>query len=147
VLLRYKVLTAAGLTEKTFEGPHFAVVVGMDVKNVYIHDPLYTDPDNGNAHAYPLDIFWTAWKDVAADPQFPNPERGAIIPTAGIGFRLARKVKVNQASLNIRSGAGVNFPVVGLAKKGETYDVTREMSGWGEIGENKWFALSYTIPA
>jgi N-acetylmuramoyl-L-alanine amidase len=147
VLLRYKLLEEAGLTEKTFEGPHFAVVVGLDIKNIYIHDPLYTNPDDGNAHAYPLDIFWKAWKEVANDTKYPGPERGAIIPTAGIGFRLARTVKVNQTTLNIRSGPGVNFPVVGSAKKGEVFDVTREMSGWGEIGENRWFALTYTIPA
>jgi len=146
VLLRYKVLQEAVLTEKQFEGPHFAVVVGLDIKNIYLHDPLYTNPDVGNAHAYPLDIFWKAWKDVANDTKFPGPERAAIIPTAGIGFRLARTVKVNQLSLNIRSGPGINYPVIGSAKKGEFYDVTREMSGWGEIGENRWFALVYTIP-
>src|SRR5688572_9601091 len=44
VLLRYKILQEAGLTEKKFEGPHFAVVVGIDSKNIYIHDPLYTNP-------------------------------------------------------------------------------------------------------
>lgn len=147
VLLRYKVLEEAGLTEKTFEGPHFAVVVGMDVKYIYIHDPLYTNPVDGNAHAYPLDIFWKAWKDVVNDKKYPGPERGAIIPTGGIGFRLARAVKVNQASLNVRSGPGGNFPVTGTVKKGDVFDVTRELSGWGEIGENRWFALSYTIPA
>lgn len=145
VQLRYKVLEEAGLTEKTFEGPQFAVVVGMDVKNIYVHDPLYTNPADGNAHAYPHDVFWKAWKEVANDTKLSGPERGAIIPTAGIGFRLVRKVRVNQMSLNVRSGPEVNFPVIGLAKKGEVFDVTREMRGWGEIGENRWFALAYTI--
>ncbi|MEI7849157.1 MAG: N-acetylmuramoyl-L-alanine amidase [Chloroflexota bacterium] len=146
VLLRYKVLSDAGLTEKKFGGPHFAVVVGLDIKNIYIHDPLYTNPEDGNAHAYPLDIFWKAWKDVALDTSFPNPERSALVPTAGIGFKLNRKVKVNQRSLNIRSGPGPNYQVVGAAKIGEVYEVSREMSGWGEIGENRWFVLAYTLP-
>lgn len=147
VLLRYKVLVDAGLTERTFQGPHFAVMVGMDVKNVYIHDPLYTDPARGEAHAYPLDIFWQAWKDVANDPSFPNPERGAIIPTGGIGFKLSRKVKINNGSLYVRSGAGMNFNIIGTVRRGEVYDVTRELSGWGQIGDNRWILLSYTLPA
>lgn len=147
VPLHHKVLEAAGLTEQTSEGPHFVVVVGLDVKNIYVHDPLYTNPQDGNAHAYPLEIFWQAWKDVANDPKFPNPERGAIIPTAGIGFRLERTVKVNQDSLNLRSGPGESFPVIGSAKKEEIFEVTREISGWGEIGDNRWLALTYTLPA
>jgi hypothetical protein len=147
VLLRYKVLADAGLTEKTFQGPHFAVMVGMDIKNVYIHDPLYTDPARGEAHAYPLDIFWQAWKDVANDPNVPNPERGAILPTAGIGFKLTRKVKINNGSLYVRSGAGANFNIVGSVKRGEVFDITRELAGWGEIGEKRWILLSYTLPA
>jgi uncharacterized protein YgiM (DUF1202 family) len=122
-------------------------MVGMDIKNVYIHDPLYTDPARGEAHAYPLDIFWQAWKDVANDPNVPNPERGAILPVAGIGFKLARKVKINNGSLYVRSGAGTNFNIVGSVKRGEVFDVTRELAGWGEIGENRWILLSYTLPA
>ncbi len=147
VLLRYKVLEEAGLTEKHFDGPHFAVVVGMDIKNVYVHDPLYTNPEIGCAHAYPLDMFWKAWKDVVNDTSFPNPERSAIIPTAGIGFRLSRSVRISQVSLNIRSGPGSSYAVIGKAKVGDLFDVTREMSGWGEIGENRWLALAYTVPA
>ncbi len=147
VLLRYKILEQAGLTEQKFDGPHFAVVVGMDIKSIYVHDPLFTKQEDGNAHAYPLDIFWNAWKDTVNDTQYPGPERGAIIPTAGIGFKMARKVKVNQASLNIRSGPGGSYPIIGSAKIGDIFDVRREMSGWGEIGDNRWFVLAYTLPA
>lgn len=147
VLLRYKVLEEAGLTEKKFEGPHFAVVVGLDIKNIYLHDPLYTNPADGNAHAYPLDIFWQAWKDVANDKKYPGPERSAILPTGGIGFRLARTVKISQATLNIRSGPGVNFQVVDTVRKDQVFDIRREMSGWGEIGDNRWLPLQYTVPA
>jgi hypothetical protein len=147
VLLRYKVLEEAGLTEKQFEGPHFAVVVGIDSKNIYIHDPLYTRRADGEAHAYPLDMFWQAWKEVATDPKFPNPERSAIIPTGGIGFKLVRRVRVNISSLNVRSGAGGSNPVVGVLKKGQVVEITREMSGWGLIAPNQWIAVAYTAPA
>ena len=67
-----------------------------------------------------------------AGAKFSSPERGEIIPTAGIGFRLVRKVKVNLGSLNIRSGPGTKFPVVGIVKKGAVLEATRELSGWGK---------------
>ncbi|MEI6288996.1 MAG: N-acetylmuramoyl-L-alanine amidase [Chloroflexota bacterium] len=147
VLLKYNVFEKAGLVERNFKGPYFSVVVGMDIKNIYLHDPLFSTAEEGNAHAFPLDIFWKAWKDVTNDPLFPNPERSAIVPTSGIGFKLARTVRVNQISLNIRSGPGSDFPVVGTAKKGEFYDISREMSGWGEIGKDRWLVMAYTLPA
>lgn len=147
VLIRYKVLFEAGLTEKSFQGPHFAVVVGLDPKYIYIHDPLYSNPLAGEAHPYPLDTFWQAWKEVATDPSFPNPERSAIIPLAGLGFQVARKVKINTSSLNVRSGPGLNMSVVGSVKRGQIYSITREVNGWGEIGFNQWIKLSYTVAA
>lgn len=144
VLLRYKVFQDAGLTEKTFEGPHFAVAVGMDLKNIYLHDPLYTDPEVGDAHPYPLNLFWQAWKEVATNP-FPNPERSAIIPTNGIGLGLSRKVRVTIASLNIRSGPNQSYSIVGALKKDQVVDIYRELSGWGDLGNNTWIMLSYTV--
>jgi hypothetical protein len=130
-----------------YKGPHFAVIVGLDPKYIYLHDPLYTDPFVGEAHAYPIDTFWRAWKEVAADSSFPNPERSAIIPLAGIGFQVSRKVKVNISTLNVRSGPGLNMQQVGIVKRGEVYAVSREVSGWGEIGMNRWIKLDYTVAA
>ena len=145
VLIRYTVLYEAGLTEKSFQGPHFAVVVGLDPKYIYLHDPLYTDAMRGEAHPYPIDNFWQAWKEVAADPSFPNPERSAIIPTIGIGFQVSRKVKITITSLNIRSGPGFNMGIVGLVRKDEVYAISHEVNGWGEIGFNRWIKLAYTV--
>jgi hypothetical protein len=148
VLLRYKVLEEAGLTEKHFEGPHFAVVVGIDSKNIYIHDPLYTNPADGDAHPYPLDIFHRAWTEVGSDPSFPNPARSAIIPTGGIGFKVVRRVRVKVASLNVRSGPGTNNAIVGGLKQNQVVEITREVNGWGQIGtDNQWISLAYVTPA
>jgi hypothetical protein len=146
VLIRYKTLEDAGLTERHYEGPHFAVGVGMDSKYIYLHDPLYTNPSDGEAHAYPLDIFWKAWKDVALDSQYPNPERSAIIPLAGLGYRMERAVVVNILSLNVRSGPSLTSKVAGSLKKGQVVYVTREVNGWGEIGTDRWIYLPYTQP-
>lgn len=145
VLIRYKVLYEAGLTEKSYQGPHFAVVVGLDPKFIYLHDPLYTNPVVGEAHAYPLEIFWQAWKAAATDPSFPNPERSAIIPLAGIGFQVDRVVKVNTSSLNVRSAPALTASIVGSVKKGDMLPISREINGWGEIGTGQWIKLSYTV--
>lgn len=147
VLLRYKVFEDAGLTEKQFEGPHFAVVVGMDIRYIYIHDPLYTNPADGEAHPYPLELFWRAWKEVATDPKARNPERSAIIPTAGIGFKSSRRVKVNVSALNARASNALTAPVVRVLKQGEVVEITRELGGWGEVEGLGWIVLSYTIAA
>jgi len=147
VLLRYKVFEDAGLTENKYDGPFFAVVVGMDVKNIYLHDPLYSDPEAGNAHAYPIDIFMKGWIDVARDTLNPGPERVALIPIASIGSRMARKIMVNQPALNIRSGPGEKFPVIGSAKNGEIFEARRETNGWAEIGDNHWLTLTFTVGA
>jgi len=145
VLFRYKVLADAGLTFSKFQGPHFAVVIGMDIKNIYINDPLYKEPGAGNAKAYPMDLFWKAWTEVGQDSKNPNPTRAAIFPTTGIGFQVTRKVKLN-SNLNIRSGPGSKHNIVGVGKKGEIFEIRRELAGWGEIGDGQWFNLAYTLP-
>jgi len=147
VLIRYKTLEDAGLTEKHYEGPHFAVAVGMDTKYVYLHDPLYTNVSDGEAHPYPLDIFWKSWKDVATDSRFPNPERAAIIPIVGLGYRMERPVVVTIPTLNVRIGPGLGNKIVGTISKGQVVKVIREVNGWGEIDVDRWIYLSYTLPA
>jgi hypothetical protein len=147
VLLSYKTLQAAGLTEKTFDGPHFAVVVGLDSRNIYLHDPLYADPGVGEARAFPLDVFWQAWKDAARDPGLPNPERSAIVPLMGIGSRGLRRVRVNMPALNVRSGPGLTFGVVASLPRDTVVEILAESNGWGQIGDQKWISLNYTANA
>ena len=153
VLLRYKVLEEAGLTEKKFQGPHFAVVVGVDTRNIYIHDPLYTNLADGEAHTYPLDIFYQAWTEVGSDPSFPNPARAAIIPTGGIGFKVVRRVRVKIATLNVRSGPSTNNTIVSTLKMNQVVELNRETNGWGQINapqtilDKQWISLAYVAPA
>ncbi|MCX6064799.1 MAG: C39 family peptidase [Chloroflexi bacterium] len=133
VTLRYKVFQEAGLTERTYDGPHYSVVVGMDIRNIYLHDPLYTNPEIGNAHAYPLELFWKAWKEVATNPKFPNPE--------------CPEVKVNSAFINVRATPEVNSPTLATLKKGELLEVVREISSWGQVPNLGWIYLPYTVAA
>ena len=147
VLIRYKILEDAGLTEKHFEGPHFAVAVGMDSKYIYLHDPLYTNVAQGDAHPYPLDMFWKAWTEVGLDPKFINPQRAAIIPAVGLGYPMEKSVLANIPLLNIRIGPGLGYTAVGTLKRGQIVKVIREVNGWGAIDANKWIYLPYTLPA
>lgn len=146
VLIKYSILRDAALTEKSFSGPHFSVVVGMDLKYIYVHDPLFSEPDEGEARPYPLDIFLKAWTDVAQDTRFPGPERAAITPLGAVGIRTRRSVRINAGRLNVREGPGANFRAVGFVSMGQVHEIQREVSGWGEIGENRWIYLAYTQP-
>jgi hypothetical protein len=39
-LVNHPILQAAGLTPEKFDGPHYLVVLGMDVEQACVHDPL-----------------------------------------------------------------------------------------------------------
>jgi uncharacterized protein YraI len=92
-------------------------------------------------------LFWKAWKDVSLDPQFPNPSCSAIIPLVGLGYRMEKPVTVSIATLNVRSGPGLNYQVVGTLKRGQVIRVRREVNTWGEIGRDQWIYLPYTVAA
>ena len=142
----YDILHEAGLTESTFAGPHFSIVVGIDSSNVYVHDPLFTDPEDGNAHAYPLDAFLKAWTDTNLISGYSIPQRSAIVPMSPIGEQTAyiKRVRITINRLNVRKGTGTNYPVIGTALKGEEYDLISEVDGWGEISPDHWIYLVYT---
>lgn len=59
-------------------------------------------------------------------------------------------VKINTADLNVRSGAGTNYPVVTTVHKNEVYTIVEEkMNGstkWGKLKSGAgWISLAYTI--
>ena len=145
--LRYQTLAEAGFAEHGPGGPHFVVVVGLDIRHVYLHDPRCSNPAQGAARSIPLDIFWRAWKETASETQALIPERSALIPTNALGFRLARRVRVNILSLNIRKGPALNAALAGTLRKDQVVEIVRELNGWGEIPGIGWILLSHTIAA
>lgn len=145
--LNYQVLAQAGLTEQSPTGTQYSVVVGLDARNIYLHDPLYSNPVAGQAHPYPLDLFWRAWKETATDLGSPLPERSAILPSLGLGFSLTRRVRVSNSTLNVRSGPGLNYQPLKMLKVNEIVEVDRELNGWGQVTGVGWIALAYTVPA
>lgn len=55
-------------------------------------------------------------------------------------------VKINTDSLNIRSGAGTSYSVVGTVKKGEVYTIVQTSGDWGLLKSKVgWINLNYTI--
>jgi hypothetical protein len=149
-LINYGVLVRANLTErKSFKGAHFVVIVGLDNKYVYTHDPYYKK-NNGEACLYPLDKFLEAWGRCAEQG---NPNNAALVPNYSVVdaqqplppviYRI--RVNVPGSILNIRSGPGVNFLDVGDLAHGTELDVFTEQNGWGEIGVGHWISLAYTV--
>lgn len=55
------------------------------------------------------------------------------------------KVKVIAQKLNIRGGAGVNFPITGTLNKGNVVNIIKITNNWGKLDSNQgWISLSYT---
>lgn len=57
-------------------------------------------------------------------------------------------VRVTASTLNIRSGSGTNYPIVGTINKGGGYTIVDEENGFGllksyEKGRNGWISLGY----
>ena len=53
-------------------------------------------------------------------------------------------VKVNTA-LNVRNGAGTNYPITRSLANGTKVIVKQEFSGWSRISANEWVASSYLV--
>ena len=54
-------------------------------------------------------------------------------------------VKVNVSSLNVRSGAGLQYKVKTVIKKNEVYTIVEEKDGWGKLKSGAgWIRLNYT---
>lgn len=54
-------------------------------------------------------------------------------------------VRITASVLNVRSGVGVNYPIVTQVKKGEAFTIVDEVNGWGKLKSGKgWISLKYT---
>ena len=55
------------------------------------------------------------------------------------------KVKIKADVLNVRSGAGANYPVVTTVKKNQVYTIIETKNGWGKLKSGAGFiCLDYT---
>lgn len=63
-----------------------------------------------------------------------------------IGSISVNKVKVTANVLNIRTGAGTNYAIKGITKKGSVHEILEEKDNWGKISDG-WISLEYTEKA
>lgn len=54
-------------------------------------------------------------------------------------------VRITTDVLNVRKGAGTNYPITTQVKKGEAYTIVEESNGWGKLKSGAgWISLAYT---
>ncbi len=159
VLFNYGALRERiGQTENvTFNGAHFGVMIGIDTRNVYLHDPLWTkadDQSDGAAIAIPHADWMYIWTQAKRDQ---NPPCSALVPVEGPqaigGIKEMYQVRiVSRNGLKVRSAPYVSLGTdtgQGVAYK----DVVRiwaeekdkEGNLWGAItiSRKKWIAMTY----
>jgi uncharacterized protein YvpB len=137
-LINYGVLNKAGVTEKkTFNGPHFVVVVGMDCSAIYTHDPYYS-LDNGEAVPYPFGLFYEAWR--RASEQFSNPAFAGLIPVRSLypeeNARYPSLYRIRlKAAMDLYKGPGSNNEKAPGLLKNTKVDVCGESADhhWGLV--------------
>ena len=55
-------------------------------------------------------------------------------------------VRINTDVLNVRAGAGTQYPIVTQIKRNQVYTIVDEKSGWGKLKSGAgWIKLSYTV--
>jgi len=132
--IQQSVLHQAGLTPETFTGPYYVVVVGMDVKHVFIHDPLRKDT-SGQAQGVDWLTFYLAWS------QAQSYVRAVLVPRQ----QLVRRVRVTASLLDLyEQPGGGDASRAGTASLGDVFEVTAQKNGWGKIEKDRWINLSYT---
>ena len=54
-------------------------------------------------------------------------------------------VKITTTVLNVRQGAGTNYPITTKVREGEIYTIVEEDNGWGKLKSGAgWISLKYT---
>jgi uncharacterized protein YvpB len=130
LLVKYAVLQQAGLAPETYNGAHYLVAVGMDIKNVYVHDPFRYDA-SGQGQAIPWLVLYQAWS------QAPDLERAALIPRQP----MLRRVCVSSATLKIFKEPVEGAPAAGSARAGDVYEISAIQGDWGKVGDDLWIRL------
>ena len=112
----------------------------IDKQNITLHRWYSTKSCPGNYIVSQLDFVATEVNKI-------------LIPSAGIipTKLTSNTVQINTASLHYRSGPGVNYPVLGIVRKGEIYTITEEATGrgaskWGKLKSGAgWISLDFCI--
>ncbi len=144
-LIHYGVLQQAMQTYSGFTGNHFLLVVGME-KNVFlIHDPLWLN-EGGKYLRVEKSDFEKAW--IAAE----GAKASALKMTKKLGELSMEKyvgTVLSSIGLNLRSGAGINYDIVGRLAFNEEIFIETILAldngdVWGKLaGSDVWCAIRY----
>ena len=130
------VLREAGLTNESTDAPQYVIAVGLDMENIYVHDPL-RHGEGGEGLRIPILTLYQAWEEVGR--VVSSYERTGLIPANPL-----RRFVSATTVVNIRSGPGTNHGVVGRTETGEIFEASKIVGDWGQIGEGRWLSLRYT---
>lgn len=130
-----------GKTSPTVQGYDTALtaaILSTPTREGYIFDGWYTEKSSGTKVTY-LDAtvrncrLYAHWKDAAGN-EITSDNKSVTVTVTGNG-------------VNIRSGAGTNYDVVGSANKGRQLVITETAEGsgysWGKFNGG-WICLKYT---
>jgi len=100
-LVHYGEWSKLGLTQSTFTGPHFVVVVGFDEHYIYVNDPLWKDArrSEGEHKRWTYEQFTKAWGNAHKDGNrdFSGIFCTHALPTISIGSGIDPEIPVEPA--------------------------------------------------
>jgi len=157
-LIRYGALES--IRPNTFKGSHFVVVIGMDLQNVYIHDPLNT-PTTGECVPVPINLWNSCWSTLGD----LNPQRSILIPSRGETppevLRVVYPKDYNGCNIrSVAGGTGASTKLFAVPYDSTFTKTTSRMQvyeikildrtydkNWGRIHatQNWWVCLDYTV--
>ncbi|MCC6499922.1 MAG: peptidoglycan DD-metalloendopeptidase family protein [Anaerolineales bacterium] len=110
-------------------GPHLHFGLKIDGEN-----PLY------KGYVDPMPYFSTG------DPASPSDESVSTDIPDAVKIPSSLTFEVTSELLNVRSGPGVEHPIVGQLQKGKTFSGRRlqSQSVWVEVEKGKWVALAFS---
>jgi hypothetical protein len=142
----------------SFKGAHFVVVIGMDMKYVYIHDPL-SNISSGECIQVPIALWNNCWTTTDGD----NPQRSCLVPNKTVSPTVLKVVYPRDTNgCTIRSVPGVTTSgrlyyiiydptFTRIASRMLVYEIREVMRDgilekWGRISptQQHWVCLTYT---
>lgn len=134
-------------------GGHFILIYGIDKDTLKIYDPyLYsgkfeTSTRRGKVIVEGNTIYCNkeVFREYANYVEFfcfKNTNKTTIEGPTTTTSTYTRYVNVN-TSLNVRSGAGTNYSIVGNKKNGELVTIYENISNWARIGNTQWVCSDY----
>lgn len=138
-------------------GGHFILAVGAKDDNIEIYDPyLYAGKFDTESRKGKVTLDGTsAWVQIDTFKANSNVQRLYAIKVGELEEDTSDNtaeqpvttkimyINTNSLNLNVRSGAGTNYSVVGSLPKGTQVTVYEEVSGWSRIGTNQWVSSQY----